>query len=90
MNTFFIKGQVKRKRGCLLLALTLLTAFSFGQVRISGKITSTGGTPAESVGVTVKGTRFGGMADINGFYGFRAGLTPGRYTLVFTGVGSGV
>jgi TonB-linked SusC/RagA family outer membrane protein len=87
MNTTTIKSPGKWKRFCLLLAVTLLTACTFGQVRVSGKITSTSGASAESVAVTVKGTRFGGLADNNGMYSFTAPLTPGKYTLVFTGVG---
>ncbi|MDE3253758.1 MAG: carboxypeptidase-like regulatory domain-containing protein, partial [Bacteroidota bacterium] len=69
------------------MAITMLTSFTFGQVRIAGKITSPSGASAESVAVTVKGTKFGGLADVNGIYSFSANLKPGKYTLVFTGVG---
>ena len=82
-----INRQSKRRRFCLLLSVMMFTAIGFGQVRISGKITSPSGASTESVAVTVKGTRFGGIADNNGIYGFTAGLVTGRYTLVFTGVG---
>jgi TonB-linked SusC/RagA family outer membrane protein len=87
MNTILIKGTGKWKKLCLLLATTLLTAYTFGQVRVSGKITSSSGTTVESVAVTVKGTKFGGLADNNGQYSFSAQLAAGKYTLVFTGVG---
>jgi TonB-linked SusC/RagA family outer membrane protein len=87
MNTIFMKGTGKWKKICLLLAVTMLTAFTFGQVRISGKITSPSGVTVESVAVTVKGTRFGGLADNNGLYSFTAPLTAGKYTLVYAGVG---
>ena len=87
MNTIFMKGTGKWKKICLLLAITMLTAFTFGQVRISGKITSPSGASTESVAVTVKGTKFGGLADNNGLYSFTAPLTAGKYTLVFAGVG---
>jgi TonB-linked SusC/RagA family outer membrane protein len=80
-------GKGKWRKLCLLMATMLLTAWTFGQVRISGKITSTSGVSAESVAVTVKGTKFGGLADNNGMYSFTAPLTAGKYTLVFTGVG---
>lgn len=82
-----MKGSGKWKKHCLLMAITMLTSFTFGQVRIAGKITSPSGASTESVAVTVKGTKFGGLADVNGIYGFSANLKPGKYTLVFTGVG---
>lgn len=87
MNTSVKKATGKWRQLCLLLAITLLTAYSYGQVRISGKITSTTGAAVESVAVTVKGTKFGGLADNNGLYSFTAPLTAGNYTLVFAGVG---
>lgn len=87
MNKSITKSNVKWRTLCLAIAASLLTAFSFGQVRISGKITSSTGSATESVAVTVKGTKFGGLADNNGLYSFMAPLTPGKYTIVFSGVG---
>ncbi|MES2005915.1 MAG: SusC/RagA family TonB-linked outer membrane protein [Bacteroidota bacterium] len=87
MNTSLIKGTGKWKKLCLLLTITLLTAYTYGQVRVSGKVSSTSGASVESVAVTVKGTKFGGLADNNGMYSFTAPLTAGKYTLVFTGIG---
>lgn len=87
MYTILMKGSGKWKKFCLLMAITMLTSFTFGQVRIAGKITSPSGASAESVAVTVKGTKFGGLADVNGIYSFSANLKPGNYTVVFTGVG---
>ncbi len=87
MNIVINKGHRKWKSFCLLLAINMLTAFTFGQVRITGKISSPSGASTESVSVTVKGTKYGGLADISGNYGFTAPLTAGKYTLVFSGVG---
>ncbi|MEO7530538.1 MAG: SusC/RagA family TonB-linked outer membrane protein [Sediminibacterium sp.] len=87
MNTTFIKAAGKWKKFCLLLAVTLLASYTFGQVRISGKVTSPSGASVESVAVTVKGTKSGGLVDNNGNYSFPAQLTAGKYTLVFAGVG---
>ncbi|MES2331392.1 MAG: SusC/RagA family TonB-linked outer membrane protein [Bacteroidota bacterium] len=87
MNKTFIKAAGKWKKLCLLLAVTLLTSYTFGQVRISGKVTSPTGASVESVAVTVKGTKSGGLVDNNGNYSFLAPLTAGKYTLVFAGVG---
>lgn len=80
-------GRGKWRHLCLLVTLTILSAFSYGQVRVSGKITSASGASTESVSVTVKGTRYGGVADNNGSYSFNAPLTSGRHTLVFSGIG---
>lgn len=87
MNTTITKNTGKWRRLCLLVVITLLTAYTYGQVRVSGKITSTSGSSVESVAVTVKGTNYGGLADNNGLYSFTAPLAAGRYTLVFAGVG---
>lgn len=87
MKTICTSGYGKWKNLCLLLVISLFTAFTYGQVRISGKITSTSGVTAESVSVTVKGTKFGGLADNNGLFSFTAPLQPGKYTLVFSGIG---
>lgn len=87
MNTTITKNTGKWRRLCLLVAITLLTAYTYGQVRVSGKITSNSGSSVESVAVTVKGTNYGGLADNNGLYSFTAPLTAGKYTLVFAGVG---
>ncbi len=87
MNTSLMKGTGKWKKLCLLMAITLLTAYTYGQVRVSGKVSSNSGASVESVAVTVKGTKFGGLADNAGTYSFTAPLTAGKYTLVFAGVG---
>ncbi|MBI2282378.1 MAG: SusC/RagA family TonB-linked outer membrane protein [Bacteroidetes bacterium] len=87
MNTTITKNTGKWRRLCLLVTITLLTAYTYGQVRITGKITSTTGSSVESVAVTVKGTNYGGLANNNGLYSFTAPLTAGKYTLVFAGVG---
>ena len=87
MNTILNSSYGKWRKICLLLAITMLTAYSYGQVRISGKITSSSGASVESVSVTVKGTKSGGLADNNGLYSFNAPLKAGKYALVFSGVG---
>jgi TonB-linked SusC/RagA family outer membrane protein len=88
MNKLFMQGTGKWKKSYLLLAATMLmTAFTFGQVRITGKVSSPSSASTESVAVTVKGTKFGAIADNNGTYSFSAPLTAGKYSLVFSGVG---
>ena len=66
MNTISNNWRGKWKRPCLLLVITMLTVFAYGQVRISGKITSSSGVSTESIAVTVKGTKYGGIANNNG------------------------
>ncbi len=87
MNVNLSSCKGRWKQACLFLCLVLLTAFGYGQVRVSGKVSSTSGASVESVAVTVKGTKYGGLADNNGMYSFTAPLTPGKYTLVFAGIG---
>ncbi len=87
MSTKTNSMQGKWKNLCLLIALNMLAAFSFGQVRISGKVSSPSGASTESVSITVKGTKSGTTADATGAYTFNAPLTPGNYTLVFSGIG---
>ncbi len=87
MNTILIICQRKWKQLCLLMAIITLSSSAFTQVRVSGRITSATGVSTESVSVTVKGTRYGGVADNTGAYGFTAPLNAGSYTLVFAGIG---
>ena len=79
----------KWKHFCLSVTLSLFAVIAFGQVRISGKINSTGGASVESVTVTVKGTKYGTTSDATGAYSFTAPLNPGTYTLIFSGIGLG-
>ena len=78
-----MKDDGKWKKLCLLLAIAFFTNFTYGQIRISGKIVNPSGLTVESVAVTVKGTKFGGLAGNNGQYNFTAQLAAGKYILVF-------
>ena len=73
----------------LSLALTLcfFSMVSFGQVKISGKVTGTDGKGLPYISVQVKGTGMGSSTDLDGTYSFFADLKPGPYTLEFTGIG---
>jgi iron complex outermembrane receptor protein len=53
---------------------------------VKGTVTTSDGTPAEYVNVSVKGTAKGAVADKNGIYQI-TGISPGTYTLVATFVG---
>lgn len=71
----------------LLLAFNLIAARSIAQVRLSGKVTNKAGQPVEALTVTVKNTGSGAITDNTGAYSFTVKLDPGKYTLVFAGVG---
>ena len=87
MYKHLMKDDGKWKKLCLLLAIAFFTNFTYGQILISGKIVNPSGLAVESVAITVKGTKFGGLAGNNGQYNFTAQLAAGKYILVFTGVG---
>ena len=48
---------------CLLLALQMMGAYAYGQVKVSGKVNAPSGAGAESVTVMVKGTKSGAITD---------------------------
>jgi len=89
MNTRATQRMDKWKYICLSLFLSLFAVISFGQVRIAGKVSGSGGAATESVNVSVKGTKYGTISDLNGNYAFTAALNPGTYTLVFSAIGWG-
>ena len=89
MNTRATQRHDKWKPFCLSLILSLFAVISFGQVRIAGKVSGSGGATVESVNVSVKGTKYGTISDLNGNYAFTAALNPGTYTLVFSAIGWG-
>jgi len=72
---------------CLLLALQMIGAYAYGQVKVSGKVNAPSGAAAESVTVMVKGTKSGAITDNTGNYSLSAALKEGNYSLVFEGVG---
>ncbi len=71
----------------LALILCFFSMVSFGQVKISGKVTGTDGKGLPYISVQVKGTGMGSSTDLDGTYSFFADLKPGPYTLEFTGIG---
>ncbi|MEO5893400.1 MAG: carboxypeptidase-like regulatory domain-containing protein, partial [Ferruginibacter sp.] len=80
----------KLKNLFLLLALNMVVACCFAQVNITGKVSVTSaGTTNDLTGisVTLKGTKFGTGTDNSGAYKLSATVTPGKYIVVFSGVG---
>ncbi len=88
LKKFQLPGKLKNL--FLLLALSMFAACSFAQVNISGKVSSKSGNQTggiAGISVTLKGTTYGEGTDNNGAYKFSAPIKPGKYTLVFSGVG---
>ncbi|MFY8128547.1 MAG: SusC/RagA family TonB-linked outer membrane protein, partial [Chitinophagaceae bacterium] len=78
----------KLKQSLLMLAFVLFTNVVLAQVKLSGKVTTSDGSVAAGVTVTIKGTKVGTTTDFNGNYVLNSsGLKPGNYTIVFSGVG---
>lgn len=71
----------------LLLLLQLAATLALAQVRISGKVTGTDGSPVPGITVQLRGTSTGASSDANGQYSFTANIQPGSHTLEFTGIG---
>jgi TonB-linked SusC/RagA family outer membrane protein len=78
---------VKIRTVILLLVLNLAVTLAFGQVTVSGKVSGANDAAAAGVTVNVKGTRFSTSTTQIGTYKLTAGIQPGTYVLVFSGVG---
>ena len=85
---FKLPGEVKNI--FLLLVFNMTIAAAFAQVSVSGKVTEKNGASANGItgiSVTLKGTNYGAGTDNNGVYKLSASVKPGKYTVVFSGVG---
>ncbi len=72
----------------LIAILFVFTGFaSTGQVTLKGKITAENGLPLSNVSITVNPGNSGAITDANGNYNFTSNIKPGKYSLVFSGVG---
>src|SRR5258708_6929576 len=86
------KNQFARSSGrpfifCLLLLMNLTAISLNAQVKIAGTVTEGAGKPVASLTVQLKNTRSGASTGSDGSYTLNAGIKPGNYTLVFSGVG---
>jgi TonB-linked SusC/RagA family outer membrane protein len=77
----------KPRIAILLLVFNLAVTLAFGQVNVSGKVSGANDAAAAGVTVNVKGTRFSTSTTQLGTYKLTAGIQPGAYVLVFSGVG---
>jgi len=84
MKNFYRHCNIKM---VLLFAFTFIGVCSFAQLKISGKATDDKNKPLASISVFVKGTSFGTTTSEDGSYSFVASLKPGKYKVVFSGIG---
>ncbi len=85
-NLLWLK-QRKWKAISFVMFLQLLSVLSLAQVSISGKVAGADGNGVPAISVTVQNTGIGAATDMSGMYSINASLSPGTYTLVFSGIG---
>jgi TonB-linked SusC/RagA family outer membrane protein len=86
--TMYIPQWIRKYKPLLLLIvanLFLLTVSA--QVKISGKVTGKDGSGIAGISVVVKNSKFGTATDSDGNYSLNTDLKPGKYDMVFSGVG---
>lgn len=71
----------------LVFFFCFIPTVTWSQVTVTGRVTGPDGTGIPSISVTIQNTNFGAATDKNGQYTINAGVNPGNYTLVFSGVG---
>ncbi|MBD0296197.1 MAG: SusC/RagA family TonB-linked outer membrane protein [Flavisolibacter sp.] len=84
-----LKPALLPKRRMFLLAVVfqLLSFDLFAQVQIRGTVTDASGKGIPDISVTIRNTTLGTTTDANGTYNLSSNLSPGNYTLTFSGVG---
>ncbi len=87
MKNLLCLRQGKWRSLFLVLFLQLVTAMTWAQVRISGKVTGADGKPVQGISVIVQNTSFGSATGLDGTYSIVAEIKAGSYTLEFSGVG---
>ncbi len=87
MKNLLCLRQGKWRSLFLVLFLQLMTAMTWAQVRISGKVTGADGNPVQGISVIVQNTSFGSATGLDGTYIIVAEIKAGSYTLEFSGVG---
>jgi TonB-linked SusC/RagA family outer membrane protein len=87
MRNFISQKLIKQKWLCFLLLLNLFAFTTQAQVKISGKVTNNRGEAVAGVSVSVKNDNAGTFTGTDGTFQLSASLKPGKYTLIFSGVG---
>ena len=85
-NLLWLK-QRKWKPISFVMFLQLVSALSFAQVSISGKVIGPDGNGVPAISVKILNTTVGNATDENGNYSITTQLSSRNYTLEFSGVG---
>lgn len=79
--------QGKWKPVSIFLVLILAYGTILAQVSITGKVTGPDGNGLSSISVFIRNTTIGATTGADGNYSLSATLTPGNYTVIFSGIG---
>ncbi len=79
--------QGKWKPVSIFLVLILAYGTILAQVSITGKVTGPDGNGLSSISVIIRNTSIGATTGADGNYSLSATLTPGNYTVIFSGIG---
>jgi TonB-linked SusC/RagA family outer membrane protein len=87
MKNYILKKLSKYKVLSLVLFMNLFAITAMAQVKISGKVTDEKGNGVPAASVTIKNNNAGASTNSDGTYQIITNLKPGKYTIVFSGVG---
>jgi TonB-linked SusC/RagA family outer membrane protein len=72
---------------CVFLLICVAASSAGAQVKLTGTVTDETGKPLPSITVQLQGSSIGTSTNADGVYTLSGALTPGKHTLVFSGVG---
>ena len=87
MKNYILKKLSKYKMLSFFLLMNLFAITAMAQVKISGKVTDEKGNVVPGASVTIKNNNAGASTSADGAYQIITNLKPGKYTLIFSGVG---
>ncbi len=87
MKNYILKKLSKYKMLSFFLLMNLFAITAMAQVKISGKVTDEKGNGVSGASVTIKNNNAGASTSADGAYQIITNLKPGKYTLIFSGVG---
>ncbi len=87
MKNYILKKLSKYKLLSFFLLMNLFAVTTMAQVKISGKVTDEKGNGVPGASVTIKNDNAGAFTNADGSYQIITNLKPGKYTVVFSGVG---
>ena len=72
---------------CVFLLTCLVALSASAQVKLTGTVTDAAGKPLPSITVQLRGSNTGTSTNADGVYTLNRAIAPGRYVIVFSGVG---